>query len=163
MELSQECQSWPSLCLRSWPYASAQDRQTELFTAAAFPDQAEKLLENTSMFKNMPLNIIVSGAHVRSEESCCHRRVRQQHSAPYEFYRKHLNALLRLIHCSFGEQFNILNITQREREGGIVRHAIFWKDESWSSVQLHLPIFFFFFHHAVFCSILCTSPLDIHT
>lgn len=116
MELSQECQSWPSLCLRSWPYASAQDRQTELFTVAAFPDQAEKLLENTSMFKNMPLNIIVSGAHVRSEESCCHRRVRQQHSAPYEFYRKHLNALLRLIHCSFGEQFNILNITQRERE-----------------------------------------------
>lgn len=37
-----------------------------LFTTAAFPDQAEKLLENTSMFKNMPLNIIVSGASVRS-------------------------------------------------------------------------------------------------
>lgn len=75
-------------------------------------------------------------------ESCCHRQIRQQHRAPYEFYRTHLDALLRLIHCFFGERL-ILNITQRER--GIVQHAIFWKYESWSSVQLHLPIFFFFF------------------
>lgn len=41
-------------------------RLTELFTAAAFPDQIEILLENTSMFKNMPLNTTVSGASVRS-------------------------------------------------------------------------------------------------
>jgi len=83
-----------------------QDGQTKLHTAAAFPDQIEILLENTSMFKNLPPN---------RAESCCHRRIRQQHRAPNEFYRTHLDGLLRL-HCSFAERLNILNITQRERE-----------------------------------------------
>lgn len=71
--------------------------------------QCLKTCHWTSLCLEHPLGLIF-------EESCCHRRVRQQHSAPYEFYRKHLIALLRLIHCSFGEQLNILNITQRERE-----------------------------------------------
>ncbi len=48
------------------PLLQCKDRRTKLFTAAAFPDQTEILLENTSMFKNMPLNVLVSGASVRS-------------------------------------------------------------------------------------------------
>lgn len=63
VELTQECQSRPSLLLT--PCFSA-SRETELFTAAAFPDQTKILLENASMFQNMPLNVLVFGAAVRS-------------------------------------------------------------------------------------------------
>lgn len=129
------------LCL--WPPASVADGKLNYLQLQHFQirprycwrtHQCFKTCHWTSWCLEQQLGLIF-------RQSCCHRKVRQQHSAPYEFYRTHLNDLPRFIHCSFGERFNILSIPQRE--GGIIQYAVFWKDESWSSVQLYLPIFSF--------------------
>lgn len=129
----------------SWPFDSVQDGQTKLFTAAAFLDQTQILLENTSMFKNRPLNVLVSGASVRSNFRGELLSPLSKTTAECTIWILQDTSWCSSIAPLENGLTSSTSLKERARERGIVQHVIFWKDESWFSVHVPSANFFFSF------------------